>query len=132
VRVLIVNDDPDIAESLHAVIERQFPGVFVTVCLSGAAGLQLLRDDPTYAVVLCDPNVRGLDARAFLAEARRIAPQAKHLVMAATSQAKAREVAGEVGADALLLKPFDMQSLEQALGVLLGGAAPRRPGTPPA
>ncbi|MCA1814626.1 MAG: response regulator [Halobacteriales archaeon] len=118
-RVLIVNDDPDIAESLHSVIEQQFPRVFVTVALSGRAALQLLEDDATYAVVLCDPLVRGMQAKTFLAEARRIAPQAAHVVIAGASPDAARRLAAEVGADALLVKPFDMASLEQTLALLL-------------
>ena len=60
VRVLIIDDDPLVSTALRRLLR----GCDVTVVNSGREGLELLRTDTSFEVVLCDlmmPDISGID-----------------------------------------------------------------------
>jgi response regulator RpfG family c-di-GMP phosphodiesterase len=73
-RVLCVDDEPRVLEGLRDNLRRSFD---VRVAESGADALALLERDPDgYAVVISDMRMPGMSGATFLAQARRVAPNA--------------------------------------------------------
>jgi signal transduction histidine kinase/CheY-like chemotaxis protein len=114
-RVLVVDDNRDVAESLRDLVEAF--GHEVQVARSGDAALAQARQNPP-DVVLCDiglPGMTGYDvARAF-----RRDPALRHARLVAVTgyaQAEDRREAAEAGFDRHVGKPPDPSELEQLLG----------------
>ncbi len=114
-RVLVVEDNRDVADSLRDLVEAF--GHDVRVARSGDAALAEARRDPP-DVVLCDiglPGMSGYDvARAFrsdpaLRHARRVA-------VTGYAQAEDRRDAVAAGFDRHVGKPPDPDELERLLG----------------
>jgi CheY-like chemotaxis protein len=74
-RVLIIDDEPKLAESMRLLLEPEHD---VTVTTSGQEGLQCLLDGPPFDLILCDlqmPGVTGMDLHAALeAQAPAVLP----------------------------------------------------------
>ena len=70
-RVLCVDDDANVLAALHRQLHRRYD---VVLARGGTAGLERLRDEGPFAVVLSDLHMPDLDGRAFLTAARAIAP----------------------------------------------------------
>jgi CheY-like chemotaxis protein len=113
-RVLVVEDNRDVAESLRDLVEAF--GHQVHVARSGDEALAHARLDPP-DVVLCDiglPGMTGYDvARAFRSD-----PVLRHTRLVAVSgyaQAEDRREAAEAGFDRHFGKPPDPNELERLL-----------------
>ncbi len=114
-RVLVIDDNSDVAESLREVLEIE--GHVVEVANGGWEGLQKARAfHPDY--VICDIGLPGMDGYE-VARAIRADPELQHIGLIALSGyagpddvAKAREA----GFDSHLAKPATMDALDQALG----------------
>jgi len=117
VRVLEVDDDQDVADSLAALLESL--GANVRVAYSGQAALAII---PEFKpdLVLMDINMPLMDG---YEAARRIhdLPERKHLVLVALTSLT-RDQAGKriaaVGFNRHLVKPVSIEALEQLLGGL--------------
>jgi DNA-binding response OmpR family regulator len=104
-RILIVEDEPNIAESLHFLLVRA--DFDVEIVTDGAEALRRLRGQPYSAVVLdvMLPGMNGFDvlrairSDGFLAELPVI-------VLTAKGQANDRRTAEAIGASAFITKPF--------------------------
>lgn len=115
VRVLVVEDNQDVASSLRDLVEAF--GHEVDVARSGDAALEhALRNPPD--VLLCDiglPGMTGYEvARAFRSE-----PSLRHARLIAVTgyaQAEDRREAAEAGFDSHVAKPPDPSELERLLG----------------
>jgi response regulator RpfG family c-di-GMP phosphodiesterase len=78
-RILCVDDEPLILDSLRDTLHRTFD---VTTATSGAEGLEALREAPDqFAIVLSDMRMPVMPGYAFLREAREIAPDATRLLL---------------------------------------------------
>lgn len=77
-RILCVDDEPNILEGLSLILRKRCE---VETATSGTAGLELLQRDATFAVVLSDMRMPGMDGAAFLARARKIAPDAVRMLL---------------------------------------------------
>jgi CheY-like chemotaxis protein len=114
VRVLVVEDNPDVASSLRDLVEAF--GHEVHVARSGDAALMDAHRTPP-DVVLCDiglPGMSGYDvARAFRSD-----PALRHARLVAVTgyaQAEDRREAAEAGFDRHVGKPPDPEELEHLL-----------------
>ncbi len=67
--ILVVEDDPDIAESLSDVLESE--GYLVVIAANGAEGLQCLRDIGKPCLILLDLMMPVMSGGEFLAVLRR-------------------------------------------------------------
>lgn len=76
-RLLVVDDEPAVVESLAAILRRQFR---VSTATSGAAGLESLGGEP-FAVVLSDMRMPGMDGAVFLARVRQRAPDTTRVLL---------------------------------------------------
>ena len=111
-RVLIVEDDPDIAEGLRYNLEREeLPAV---VAGTGERGLEIALDknDPP-ALVLLDLMLPGMSGMELCRRLRREpATRKTPIIMLTARGAESERVAGlELGADDYVTKPFSVREL---------------------
>ena len=126
-RVLIVEDDPNVADVVCRYLERE--GFDVEVVADGALGLQRAIDDPPDLVVLdvMLPTIDGLEV------CRRL--RAAHPVPVILLTARGGEndrVAGlEMGADDYVAKPFSPRELTARVKAVLRRSASASGPAPP-
>jgi DNA-binding response OmpR family regulator len=105
IRVLLVEDEPHIVESLSFVLERE--GYCVAAALDGEDALLRLRSDPPDVVILdlMLPRRNGFEVLKALKSdaATRAIPV---IVLTAKGQAQDRRVVEELGVEAFMTKPF--------------------------
>jgi DNA-binding response OmpR family regulator len=120
--VLVVEDDAATRALLREVLEEA--GYAVREAADGAAGLRLARTTRP-ALILLDLRLPYLDGRA-LAAAHRAQPEPRAPVLVVTADAVALRdaTAAEVGAAAVLGKPFDLGALLALVRRLTAGPRP--------
>ena len=112
--VLVIDDDPDIAESLAMILEDE--GFAVTVAANGADALRAI-ETTRPAVIVLDMLMPVMDGAQFASElARRDPDHAPIVVVSATHDVRDR--AHEIGAEAFMMKPFDVRTLCRTLARL--------------
>ena len=107
IKVMLIDDDPGIHESLRAVIEEA--GYEFCGALGGREGLRLL-DDERPDLLLLDvmmPGESGLSLTRSIAADKQIPV----ILLTARSEAESRIAGLEAGADDYLAKPFDPREL---------------------
>jgi CheY-like chemotaxis protein len=115
-RVLIVEDDGDVADALADILEDA--GCAVVVASNGRSALDVV-DAFRPDVVLLDLHMPEMDGRQFLAALRRNPPVARTPVIV-TSADRGAEVPG---ADRFIAKPFASQGILDAIDQLLADRA---------
>jgi DNA-binding response OmpR family regulator len=119
-RVLVVEDDPSVRGLLRTVLEDE--GLEVLVAADGEEGLRLAR---TVAprVVLLDVMMPGLGGPDVIRSLRGADGSLPFAVLVVTGAAEViAPLRGELGADAVLEKPFDIVTLAERVKALAGGA----------
>jgi DNA-binding response OmpR family regulator len=126
-RVLIIEDDPNVSEVVARYLARE--GYLVDTVADGAAGLARALDDPPDLVVLdlMLPSLPGLEVCRRL---RAVAPVP--VIMLTALGDEADRIAGlELGADDYVAKPFSPRELTARVkAVLRRAAAPLPPLAP--
>lgn len=128
--VLIVEDEPYIAESLTFLLERA--GLTVQVVGDGTAALDAVRTRKP-AVVILDvmlPNGNGLD----VLKAVKMDPElaaVRILVLTARGRENDRQTAIALGADAYITKPFSNRDVVKQTCALAGVVPAAIVGTEP-
>ena len=90
-RVLFVDDEPQLLESLEDALRRTFA---VSTALGGRAGLTALQNDGPFAVVVSDFQMPGMNGAEFLAKARIVAPATVRVLL--TGQASVQNAIAAV------------------------------------
>jgi DNA-binding response OmpR family regulator len=105
-RILVIEDDPDIALSLRLKLERD-GGFEVVTAHDGAEGLRSAVEHPPQLVLL-DLNLPGMDGFEVCRELRRAPATASTPVIMLTARiGESDRVAGlDMGADDYITKPF--------------------------
>ncbi len=117
-RVLIIEDNPDIAANLGDYLEDH--GHTVDFAGDGITGLHLAVVNEFDAIVLdlALPGMDGLDVcRKLRTEASKDTPV---LMLTARDRLEDKLAGFETGADDYLVKPFELQEVEARLNVLAG------------
>lgn len=87
-RLLCVDDDANVL----AALDRQLRHRYALVLGHGpVAGLERLRDQGPFAVIVSDLHMPGMDGRAFLAAAREIAPHAVGVLLTGGAELDPRD-----------------------------------------
>ncbi len=117
-KVLIVEDDEDIAELIRYNLERA--GWEARVLTDGREALQAIRRDPPDALVL-DLMLPGMDGLEVCRHVRaEAATRALPIIMVTAKGEEADKVVGlELGADDYLVKPFSPRELVARLRAVL-------------
>ncbi|MPZ11676.1 MAG: response regulator [Kiloniellaceae bacterium] len=119
-RVMIVEDEPNIVESLSFVFSRE--GWQVVAALDGDTAIGHLLDEPPDVLVLdvMLPPHSGFEVLKRV----RSEPSLRHLpvlVLTARGQEKDRHTALRLGADAFVTKPFSNRDIVQQVRELAVG-----------
>ncbi len=121
-RLLVVDDDPDVRDSLERALRHA--GYAVTTAVHGADALDSVARSPVDLIVLdvLMPMVDGFDACRRLRERGDATPV---LVLTARDAIDDRVTGLEVGADDYLVKPFALRELMARVRALLRRSQPR-------
>jgi CheY-like chemotaxis protein len=107
-RILVVEDQPDVAQLIEVVLKGE--GHTVAIAQDGAQGLMLSRDwKPD--LILMDIMLPGVDGGTLIARLRQEPETADLPIIAMSASRTLRDRTDELQADALLSKPFDVDAL---------------------
>ena len=108
VRILVVDDEPDIRNILHILLSSR--GYEVDEAENGLRAVELVRAQPDYDLIILDIMMPGMDGVAACAEIRRhsVAPI---LFLTAKAQPTDMSDAYGSGGDDYLIKPFSNHEL---------------------
>jgi thioredoxin reductase (NADPH) len=111
--ILVVDDEPTVLAAVSRDLRRGFGERFrVLRASSGPQALELLRElgvrGDQVAMLIADQRMPGMPGTEYLAQARKIAPDAKRVLLTAYADTEAAIAAiNEVALDYYLLKPWD-------------------------
>lgn len=123
-RVLLVEDEVDLAESLRRGLTNE--GFVVDLAHDGTTGAWLARENP-YDVVVLDLMLPGKNGYAVLEELRAAENWVPVLMLTAKDGEYDQTDAFDLGADDYLTKPFSFLVLVARLRALIRRGAPERP-----
>ncbi len=105
-RILIVEDEPDIAEVLRYNLEKE--GFRVEIAGRGEAGLETARHDPVPDLILLDLMLPGMDGLEVMRALKRESATSRVPIVMITARGEEvdRIVGLELGADDYVSKPF--------------------------
>jgi DNA-binding response OmpR family regulator len=106
VRVLVVEDEPRLAENIAAAL-REGPGYAVDVCHDGEEAL-LLCSTVTFDLIVLDLMIPKVAGRGVLQSIRAHRSQTPVLVLTAIAETKSVIEMLNLGADDYMTKPFDL------------------------
>ena len=116
IRVLIVDDNPDLRESLGLLLARL--GYDSEGARDGQQAMEIQRRRPAH-IVITDIFMPGQDGIETIEAFRREWPRMRIVAMSGGGTVATHdylELAPDIGADAVLRKPFTLESLQAALG----------------
>jgi len=120
-RILVIEDDGDIADALRSHLEHA--GHSVTVSADGTDGLALAGRGG-YDLLIVDLMLPGLDGYEVCRRLRDRSESLPILILTARASERERVRGLELGADDYLTKPFGMSELLARVKALLRRAAP--------
>lgn len=115
-RVLVVEDDLDLAESLTALLGSS--GYAVDCVHDGPSAEALVRDE-AFDLVVLDLNLPQMDGLAVLRAMRARGNAAAVMILTARGAAEERVRGLDLGADDYMAKPFDVREFEARVRSLL-------------
>jgi DNA-binding response OmpR family regulator len=115
-RILIVEDNTDIAENIGDYLEQQ--GHVLDFAMDGIGGLHLaLTHD--FNVIVLDIMLPGMDGLTFCRKLRKEAARKTPVLMLTARDTLSDKLEGfDAGADDYLVKPFALEELAARIGVL--------------
>lgn len=114
-RVLVVEDEPHIAEALTFLLERE--GHEVRVIDDGIAAVSALGDCDLVVLDIMLPGLSGFEVAAAAAMAR---PKPKVCVLTAKGQSADKARMEALGVGAFVTKPFSNKELMETVNELIG------------
>ena len=119
VSILVVDDEPDIAELFRQRFRREMrQGTYVLhFAQSGEEALEKLAGgiEPQLIVILSDINMPGMDGLTLLREIKNRRPELPVMMVTAYGDDERRRTAGEYGAAEFINKPVDFDFLKKQL-----------------
>lgn len=115
-KILYVEDNAIVAKAVRETLEIE--GWSVEVCANGSSGLERIRSEASYNLLIIDyslPVINGVE----LIRAARVLPQRQHIPIIMLSGSQVRWEALKAGADVFLRKPEDISLLVKSITQLL-------------
>src|SRR5262244_271129 len=120
--ILIVDDEPDVAEMFRQRFRREArQGTYVLhFAVSAEEALDKLSNGvrPELIIILSDINMPGMDGLALLREIKQRRPDLPVMMVTAYGDDERRRLASEYGATEFITKPVDFAALKQQLSQL--------------
>lgn len=107
-RLLLVEDDRELANSLKGLLEQE--GFRVRLALDGRRGLDLALSED-FDLILLDYFLPGLDGREFLKRLREEGSKVPVIALTVVSDVKSKVDFFQMGADDYITKPFHFEEL---------------------
>ncbi len=111
-KVLYVEDEPDLRERIRIVLEMHFETVVTAV--NGREGVEMFRRAPI-DIVICDIQMPVMDGLEMAAEVRALAPEMPIILCTAFTETAYLLKAIELGISAYVRKPLDCDELIKAI-----------------
>ncbi len=125
--VLLVDDEPDILESIQDLIEASFPDLHVVCAPDGYEALKLL-EGQAVDLIVADHKMPKMSGVKLLTEAHRMYPEVPRILMTAYGSLDvAVKAINEAHVDSFFLKPFQVEVIVTAVSNALG----LEPASPP-
>ena len=125
--ILVVDDEPDVEALFRQQFRRDLrDGRFnMEFAQSALAALQCVisAGDASLILILSDINMPGMSGLELLPKAKALRPDVPVIMITAYGDAETKRKALENGADALLTKPIDFNSLRGEINTRVGRAA---------
>jgi two-component system, NtrC family, response regulator AtoC len=121
--ILVVDDEEIVRESLASWLEED--GYQVHTAPDGQSGLAKLAEQ-SYAILLVDLKMPGIDGLQVLTQARTLQPNAAVIIMTAYATVDTAVQAMKQGAYDYLVKPFEPEELSLMVGKLTSQQSLRR------
>jgi CheY-like chemotaxis protein len=119
VSILIVDDEPDVAELFRPRFRRETrQGTYVMhFAASGEQALDLLAEEiqPELIVILSDINMPGMDGLELLGKIKQRRPDLPVIMVTAYGDEERRRRANELGASEFMTKPVDFDQLKEQI-----------------
>lgn len=116
-RILVVDDEPDVREAVASLFETFLQDVTVHQASSGGEGLRLLRNEPV-DVIVSDFKMPGMDGVQFLTQAEKIRPGLPRVLVTAFDREAGLSLGAQVGIP-IIHKPFEPGQLLSAIDDVL-------------
>ncbi|WP_437591904.1 response regulator [Sorangium sp. So ce1000] len=111
-RILVVDDDPDIRETLAELLQEE--GYAVASAAHGGEALSVLRTDPRPGLILLDLMMPIMDGWQFRAEQKKD-PELAAIPVVIISATGRDEFVSSLGAAQFLKKPINLEQLLAAV-----------------
>lgn len=117
--VLLVDDEPDIRESLKLLLEASLENIEVATAESGAIALDTL-SRRNIDLIITDYKMPGMNGLEFLGRAQRIAPKVPRILVTAFPDLEiAIKAINEAGIENFFTKPFEPEQVLDVVRELL-------------
>lgn len=121
--LLVVEDDPPIAESLRRALQRS--GNLVDVSVDGSSALAAAGSG-NYDCIVLDLGLPDIDGTQVLTELRRTECHTPVVILSARDETADRVRGLDLGADDYIAKPFELDELEARIRAVIRRAIARR------
>jgi two-component system response regulator HydG len=118
VRILIVDDEEDLVNTLQRLLQTEFPGSRVDVAFSGEEGLSRLAAR-SYDLLIADFRMPGFDGLELIKGVRYLDTRVPIVLMTGYGSMSVREEADQLGVNLYVAKPFDVDKMLSAVRKLL-------------
>ncbi|MEO0576871.1 MAG: HD domain-containing phosphohydrolase [Pseudomonadota bacterium] len=112
-RVLFVDDEPNVLQAIKRATRKDFD---VVIAIGAEAGLEAVARDDTYAMIVSDMRMPGMNGVEFLRAAKQISPDSVRVMLTGNSdQHTAMEAVNEGEVFRFLTKPCDLVVLRNVI-----------------
>lgn len=118
VRILIVDDEEDLVNTLQRLLQTELPGSRVDVAFSGEEGLSRLAAR-SYDLLIADVRMPGFDGLELIKGVRYLDTRVPIVLMTGYGSMSVREEADQLGVNLYVAKPFDVDKMLSAVRKLL-------------
>lgn len=111
-RVLVVDDEPDIAESMAHGFQTVDPEIEVLTASSGEEAKRLLERDRGITAIVCDIKMPGLSGLGLLAWMQQVGhPATRFLMTAFEPTTFSQKEMADAGPEAVFTKPVNLRQV---------------------
>jgi YesN/AraC family two-component response regulator len=122
-RVLIVDDEKRLAQSLGQTLQLDYPDCRVDTANSGEEALSALANR-TYDLIIADVRMPGVSGLDLIKGVRYLDAQVPIILMTGYGSASLRREAASLGVNHYVDKPFETEVLISMVSELLPGGGP--------
>jgi two-component system response regulator HydG len=118
VKILIVDDEEDLVNTLQRLLLSEFPGGRVDMAFSGEEGLSCLAAS-SYDLLIADFRMPGFDGLELIKGVRYLDARVPIVLMTGYGSTLVQKEADQLGVNLYVAKPFDVDKMLSAVRKLL-------------